>query len=495
VTVVETVPEQQEIASAAEQRLQTICASLLAAGAGPFELQRCDVDDRSGPGRVVSGWSLAGGATTAQLRSAAKLVRELYCTEGELHSLAAEILERYEEATLVYRLSDRLGTVFGEAEISRLVLKNAADVLGARAGEIWLQDGDQVVLIATVPAHGARGWNPREQAVFSALRQARAWVREATEHRESVVAMPLPGPQDKPIGVLVLRGRTDGRSYRTGEVKLLSVLASLTASFIRNHRLAEEARRAAARRREDEIARQIHRSLLPTRDPSFAGLDIAGCCEAAENIGGDYYGYLRLPDGSIGLAMADVSGHGVGAGLFMAVAKGVLQAEARRVSSPADLLRRTNEALAEDFSDADMFATAFFARFYPGGRRLEYSNGGHTPPLLLRKAGGVELLQRGGAALGVMSDMSYEEETREFAEGDVLLIYTDGLTEARDEQRRFYKLDRLIELASKLRHEGAQAIRDRVLEDLRRHCAGRTPEDDVTVVVVRGTPHDDGDAR
>jgi sigma-B regulation protein RsbU (phosphoserine phosphatase) len=199
-----------------------------------------------------------------------------------------------------------------------------------------------------------------------------------------------------------------------------------------------------------------------------------------------------LPDGSLGLAMADVSGHGVGAGLFMAVAKGALQAEARRTLSPAELLRRTNEALAEDFSEADMFSTAFFARFYPGGRRLEYSNGGHNPPLLVREAGSVELLERGGTALGVMPDLIYEEETRQFAEGDVLLLYTDGLIEARDEQRRFYELDRLVELVSELRHEGARAIRDRVLEDLHRHCAGHAPEDDVTVVVVRGTS-DDGD--
>jgi sigma-B regulation protein RsbU (phosphoserine phosphatase) len=408
VSVVETVPEPQDIASATEQRLQTICASLLAAGAGPFELRRCDVDDRSGAGSVASGWSLAGGATSAQLRSAAKLVRELYRTEGELHSLASEILERYEEATLVYRLSDRLGTVFGEAEICRFVLEDATEVLGARAGEIWLQDSDRVVLTAAVPAHGGRGWEPREQAVFSALRQARVWMREATHQREPVVAMPLPGPRDRPLGVLVLRGRTDGRSYRTGEVKLISVLALLAAAFIRNHRLAEETRRTEARRREDEIARQIHRSLLPAREPSFAGLEIAGCCQAAENIGGDYYGYVRLPDGSLGLAMADVSGHGVGAGLFMAVAKGALQAEARRTLSPAELLRRTNEALAEDFSEADMFSTAFFARFYPGGRRLEYSNGGHNPPLLVREAGSVELLDRGGRAMGVMPDLICE---------------------------------------------------------------------------------------
>jgi sigma-B regulation protein RsbU (phosphoserine phosphatase) len=184
--------------------------------------------------------------------------------------------------------------------------------------------------------------------------------------------------------------------------------------------------------------------------------------------------------------MADVSGHGVGAALFMAAAKGALQAEARRVFAPGDLLRRVNEALTADFSRSDMFATAFVARFFPGARRFAFANGGHNPPILLRAEGEVEMLERGGAALGVLPEMAYEEDIRAFSEGDTLVIYTDGLVEARDAERRQYCQDRLIRRVTETRHLDAQSIRDRLLHDLASHCGSDSVQDDVTLIVIRG---------
>jgi sigma-B regulation protein RsbU (phosphoserine phosphatase) len=259
----------------------------------------------------------------------------------------------------------------------------------------------------------------------------------------------------------------------------------LTAAFIRNHRLAEQAQRTAARLRETEIAREVHRGLLPAENPAFPGLDISASCIAAEEIGGDYYGFIDMVDGSIGVAMSDVSGHGVGAALYMAAAKGALQAEARRVVSPGDLLRRVNEALAADFSKSDVFATAFFARFYPGGRRFSFANGGHNPALLIRANGEVERLEPGGPALGVLPGVDYEEDIRRFAEGDLLIVYTDGLVEARDPQQRFYGIDRLTRLAGECRNHDADTIKARLLADLSMHCRAQQHRDDVTIVVVR----------
>ena len=192
------------------------------------------------------------------------------------------------------------------------------------------------------------------------------------------------------------------------------------------------------------------------------------------------------------LAMADVSGHGVGAALYMAAAKGALQAEARRAFSPADLLRRTNEALAADFARSDVFATAFFARFHAGGRRMESANGGHNPPVLLRAGGGIELLDRGGAALGVLPDLLFEEEEKDFQPGDLLFVYTDGLTEARDAAGRFYGRDRLVQLLERNRSSDARTIVGVVLEDLETYC-GRS-SDDVTLIAVRGVSGSPEDA-
>jgi sigma-B regulation protein RsbU (phosphoserine phosphatase) len=434
----------------------------------------------------------AAGSTDVETRIGEDRVKEIAArlrrAEQEIESLSSEILDRYEEATLIYRLAERLGSVLGEQAISRQVLEDAARVLGARAGEIWLTNDSGVALAAATPAGQAIPAVRDDEGALAALGENRPWTRDAGAAVEPMVAVPLPSPNSDPIGVLVLRGRSGERSYLSGEVKLLTTLAALSAAFIRNHRLSEQAQRAAARLRETEIAREIHRSLLPAEDPAFPGLEIAASCIAAEAIGGDFYGFIEMPDGSMGVAMADVSGHGVGAALYMAAAKGALQAEARRVFSPGDLLRRVNEALTDDFSRSDVFATTFFARFYPGGSRFSFSSGGHNPALLIRANGNVERLGPAGPALGVLPAVNYEEDIRRFAEGDLLIVYTDGLVEARDPQQRFYGIDRLARVAVQCRRDNAVRIKARLLADLDDHCGTQLQRDDVTLLVVRAVP-------
>jgi serine phosphatase RsbU (regulator of sigma subunit) len=412
-------------------------------------------------------------------------VDQLRQAEEEIRSLSSEILERYEEATLVYRLSDRLGSVLGVASISRLVLEEAVQVLRARSGRIWLCDEGSIALVASVPEEPMVSGAGRD-AALTALHARRPWTSEEGDGTDPVAAVPLQSPEGPPIGALVLMGRDDPRPYRSGDVKLLTALAALTAAFIRNDRLADQARRAEAREREAEIAQQVYRSLLPQEDPDFHGLQVSGACVAADHIGGDYFGYLPMPDGSLGLVMADVSGHGVGSALYMAAAKGALQAEARRVFDPADLLRRTNESLVADFRSANVFTTAFFARFHPGGRRLEFANGGHNPPLLVRSDGRVERLESSGPALGMASDVDYQLRATDFRGGDLLLVYTDGLVESRDDERCFYGVDRLTRLACEARAASAEAIRRRVEQDLARHRGSGPAQDDVTLVAVKG---------
>ena len=404
--------------------------------------------------------------------------------ENEIRSLCGEVLERYEETTLVYRLVDRLGSVMGEQAIAETVLKDAARVLGADHAEIWLRQDNRLELVAAVPSNtglpAADRTGPRK-----AVLEGRPWIQESSPGIAPEIAVPIPGSDGESIGAIVLTGRSDHRNYRTGEMKLLTALATMVSAFVRNHRLVAKARLADVRAREQEIAHQVYLGLLPDRDPQFEGLDISGACISADTVGGDYYGYHNLPDGGLGIAMADVTGHGIGAAMYMAAAKGVFQAESRRVVSPSDLLRRANEVLESDFSRSDIFATAFFAHFAPGGNRFEYALGGHNPPMLIRTSGRVEMLGRGGIALGILPDVHYEETTCLADPGDTLVIYTDGLPEARDENRKFYGMERLQRLSVDLRMAGAEEHRDLLLDDLMAHTAGRSPSDDVTLIVVK----------
>ena len=425
----------------------------------------------------------------AVARAHGQLVERLARQDEEIASLCAEVLERYEEATFVYRLCERIGSVLGERALAELVLGDATAVFGAAAGEVWLTHEGEIVLAAF------RGSDPPafpSVGVRSVIDGARVWTGEIERGADASAAVALPDGRGGFLGALVLHGRPAGRGYMTGEVKLMASIGALAAAFIRNDRLVVGARRAESRRREDEIARQVHRGPLPRHDPLFAGLEVSGGFRAADGVGGDYYGYVAMSDGSLGVALADVSGHGVGAALYMATAKGALQSEARDLLSPADVLGRVNEVLGSDFSSADMFATFVFVRFQPDGRRFVWSNAGHNPPILLRRDGANLSLKPSGPALGIVSGSRWHDVNERFGEGDVLLLYTDGVVEARDRDGRFFGVERLIAAARRVAGSAA-SIRQNVLDELTRHTGSLPPHDDLTLVIVRGVALEEAD--
>ena len=311
----------------------------------------------------------------------AALAADLARAQDDLKSLSIEILERYEEASLIYRLSERLAETVDAREIAAILLAEVGKVLGATEGEVWLVRENSLAVSASLPGTGRLGAD--EPEALAVLTDRRPWLRDAGPEKPALLAVPLAASAGEPIGAIVLRGRAARRSYGTGEVKLLGSLATLASAFIRNGDLLVEVCRADARRRDDEIARQVHLGLLPKTDPAIPGLDVAGGCLAAGNVGGDYYGWLPDEDGTVGLVVADVSGHGVAAALVMAAAKGALRAEWRATRSPAELLRSANALLVEDLCDSDLFVTAFVARL-AGGGRLVASNAGHPPALVIR---------------------------------------------------------------------------------------------------------------
>ncbi|HZN54249.1 MAG TPA: GAF domain-containing SpoIIE family protein phosphatase [Candidatus Polarisedimenticolaceae bacterium] len=407
--------------------------------------------------------------------------------DEEIASLCGEVLERYEEATFVYRLSERIGSLLGERAIAEMVVREAAAVLGAHAAELWLKSGADLGLAASLAGCGK---SPPRRAVIDTVATGRTGVEEDARGAAAWAVVPLPESPGTQLGALALHGRPEGRGYLTGEIKLMTAIAALTAAFIRNERLVEQARIADARRREDEIARQVHRGLLPRHDPLFAGLDVSGGFRAADGVGGDYYGYVAMADGSLGIAIADVSGHGVGAALYMAIAKGALESEARDVLSPGDVLGRVNEVLASDFSAADMFASFVCARFLPDGRRIVWSNAGHNPPLLLRADGEIESLRPCGPALGIVAGARFRDVDQRFGPNDVLVLYTDGVVETRDAAGRFFSVERLVE-AARRPAASAAAIRQNILDDLAAHARETPARDDVTLVVVRGVAIDE----
>jgi len=232
-----------------------------------------------------------------------------------------------------------------------------------------------------------------------------------------------------------------------------------------------------------DLARAMQVAILPSRFPVAVGCDGAARMLPATTMGGDFYDFIELPGGRIGLVMADVSGKGVPAAFFMAVARTNLNALAANASGPADCLQRTNDVLLTQ-NPMDLFVTVFYAVFDPATGVLTYSNGGHNPPLLRRANGHVEMLTSAAGLVLGMFPASYDEDSVQFAPGDTLVLYTDGVTEAFNVDVQMYEEARLVE---RVRDDGGATAKGLVtaIFDSVIGFSGAAPQsDDITVAVL-----------
>jgi len=238
--------------------------------------------------------------------------------------------------------------------------------------------------------------------------------------------------------------------------------------------------------RDMELARQIQLSLLPTAPPELPGIRLAGCCVPAAHVGGDYYDYYAREDGIVDMVVADVSGHSIGAALMTAEARSVLRAQVHTFSRTADILVSLNEILYEDLSQAELFITLFYVKYDTITRTLTYSNAGHVLPLLFRSSdASCRELDAEGLILGVWKEVVFEEKQLQLQEGDVLFLYTDGITESRDDAGELFGLARLCNILTAEHAESPQAIIDAVLREVSAFSGTAASEDDVTMIVMK----------
>jgi serine phosphatase RsbU (regulator of sigma subunit) len=246
--------------------------------------------------------------------------------------------------------------------------------------------------------------------------------------------------------------------------------------------MAERSQAEQRAAHEIELARQVQTRLLPSGGPRLRSLDYAGRCVQARSVGGDYYDFLDAGDGAVTLVLADVSGKGFAAALLVAS----LHASLRSQSCDADLeaqLRTVNRLLYEA-TETNRYATLFVGRFADADRRLRYANCGHNPPLLLRRDGRRERLAPTAMVIGLVEDWSVGTGEVALGSGDLLVIYSDGITEATDEKGEEFGEARLVRTVEAHRDREPRALLDVVFEEVRRFSDGEQA-DDQTIVIAR----------
>jgi phosphoserine phosphatase RsbU/P len=352
----------------------------------------------------------------------------------------------------VARLRDRVGEV-GEIRISRSVI----DEVVANGKSVLTSDAQADPRFAggTVMLQGVR----------------------------SVLAVPL-GVGANVFGIIYADSPlADGR-FTEDHLKVLTTLASVAAIRVENARLTEEQIERERLEREQQVASEIQQRFLPATAPTVNGYELQGISFPCYEIGGDYYDFIQREDGKLVVALGDVSGKGTAAALLMSSLHAAIHAQADIHDSLVKTISAVNRYLVDSIP-ANRFVTLFYAELDPKNGALSFLNAGHNPPLIVHTGGTMEQLASGGLPLGIMPNADFREGRTKLYPGDVLVIYSDGVSEAVNPTGEEFGPTRLYEVVARNLDASAGGIRDRIESALTKFCQGTPAADDITLVIVK----------
>ena len=402
-------------------------------------------------------------------------------SEQLLRDLARETLERYREINLLYRASETIGASLDAAEVPRLLLAETERVVASDAAAVLLGDS---------PA--SDGWQPAAELIERVRLTGRpdiaTWPPGREGRLQSALCVPVRAGE-KVLGVFVLGRKRGRRIFTAGDEKLLLGIASMAGVALERARLHEQETQRLRLEEELAVARRIQLALLPPGVPVVAGWSFAATYQAARQVGGDFYDFLPLaPDARrLGVVIADVTGKGVPAALMMAYSRAVVRAESMAGRSPVDVLERTNRLIMQE-RQTRLFLSAFYADLDLDSGRLVYANAGHDAPLWISADGrDCRELDAHGVILGAFGDIGLEPGEGNLEPGDTVVLYTDGVTEARNAAAQLFGDERLVNAITQAVADGnaAQGVLDSVVGAVTAFTAGADQADDLTIVVVQ----------
>jgi sigma-B regulation protein RsbU (phosphoserine phosphatase) len=341
------------------------------------------------------------------------------------------------------------------------------------------------VIESLAPGQGIIGWviEHGQGQIVPDVREDSRYVRARAETR-SEIAAPMIRTDGRVIGAINLES-DEPNSYNEQDLKLLMMFASLAASAIQQTLLYQEVMRKRRAESELELARAVVESLLPRSYPAIEGFDIYGVTLPVREVGGDYFDFIDSISDRLGILVADVSGKGLAAALIMVSFRAYLRATVINEFAMRVVMARVNR-LVYDTTAGERFITTFYGLIDPENKRLLYINAGHNPPLLLRRDGTKELLKDGGMPLGIFQSARYSESVVNFQPGDLLVLYTDGVTEARDARGEAFGTERLESIVRANSAHSAEQISKAVMRAVREHSSEiGGPEDDLTISIIK----------
>jgi serine phosphatase RsbU (regulator of sigma subunit) len=379
------------------------------------------------------------------------------------------------------------------SELFPVILDLAIQAVNAQRGVVLILEGDSLVPKA-YKGEGFRistGVRDRVLNDKTSILVRDAQLDDAFKGRMSIVeqkvhtmmAVPLQ-TKERIIGLIYVDSPFVLREFTKDDLNLLSVMGHIAAIRVENARLAEIEQTERIMQRDLSQAAEIQRGMLPAQAPEVAGTDLAGFNAACRTVGGDYYDFFPFPNGRVAMALGDVSGKGLPASLMMMALHARVQVLAEEPGNLATFMTRLNKATCAQ-CPSNRFITFFFCVLDTASGELTFANAGHNPPILVRASGEAQMLEGGGPVLGILPTAPYGEQRVHLDAGDMLVLYSDGVTEANNAAYDEYGEGRFIEVLKRYREAPAAAIVDAVTHDLSGFAAGAPQADDITLVVAK----------
>lgn len=332
-------------------------------------------------------------------------------------------------------------------------------------------------------------WTRAFSAASPALRAARMQERETLQRIKAHLFVQL-RTKERLVGLLSLSLRRGQFQYSPADKEVLMSVAAQLGLVIENARLAERMVVEERLRRELALAAEVQRRLLPAQPPEGVAVELAGFCQPARGVGGDYYDFITFENQQLGIAIADVAGKGMAAALLMSTMQATLRSlsadKHHNNGSLADMVATLNRLLCYSTGGAN-YVTFFYAQYDQQTQRLAYVNAGHNPPFFFRAnhARDFRQLDSGGMFVGMFEHCSYEQETVQMQPGDVLIAFTDGLSEAQNAQGEEFGEARIKEVLAESARLPVNEIRDEIVQRAKAWGAGAPQYDDLTFVVMK----------
>jgi sigma-B regulation protein RsbU (phosphoserine phosphatase) len=424
-----------------------------------------------------------------------RFFRESYNAEVILSDLGEKVRTMVETGPLLETVARRIAESLHVERVAFLLVRGGAYQPAFAVG----YDGLPSVAFAeqaTTVSHLKREREP----VMVYAEDPESWIhssRDMVEERQMLarldtqLLLPL-SVKEKLPGFISLGPKQSEEPYSNTDLRLLQSVATQTGLALENSQLTAAIASEVAQRerlnREVEIAREVQERLFPQQMPPIAGLDYSGACRPALGVGGDYYDFLLLPNGKFGLAVGDVSGKGISAALLMASLQASLRGQAIQGTNDLARLMGNVNRLVFDASAENRYATFFYAQYDPVSQALSYVNAGHNPPMIFRPMGDdfkVIRLETGGPVVGLLPDFVYTQGESHLQSGDLLVGFTDGISESMNTAEEEWGEDQMKEFIKGCYGQTASDVLQRVIVAADAFAAGAKQHDDMTLIVVR----------